>query len=288
MLRNRFLRFLTTVLMGVALLLVALWVEENVYEWGWKLPDAATIGVVLFPFAVCIVGQFFGDIMNVDTLFNNGFVTLLKRLVFFAVALFALLFGMAILFDGSMDELLETGGSFFEFGLCAAWAYSPAIALFCYVLEYTVFTTKKERMPMYFPISVGAGLVLGMVTGLIITLAGLQETASIIIVVVELLIAVAAFMLCFREEWPFNEDGYAYSSYSSSGRSSYSPSTYSRDDDEEDRRGICSDCAYYRSIKDPAYNNMFNDPTSHYCAYSGEVIEGMFHEGHSCDGFKKR
>ena len=289
MLRNRFMRFLTTILMGVGLLLVALLINSSTHEWGWASSGSGVVIIgVLFPFIVCIVGQFFGDIMNVDACFNGGFFTVLKRLVFFAVVLLALLFSMAVLFDGTLDDVLEAGGSFFEFGICAGMAYSSAFALLCYVLEYAKYSSKKERMPFYFPISYGAGLALGMITGLIVNLANLQEVAAVIVLVVELLIAVVSVVICCREEWPFDEDGYVYSSYSSSGRSSYSPPSYSKDDDKEDKqRGICRDCAYYRSIKDPAYNHMFNDPTSHYCAYSREVIEGMFHEGYSCDGFKK-
>jgi hypothetical protein len=78
---------------------------------------------------------------------------------------------------------------------------------------------------------------------------------------------------------------------SSSRRSSSSYTGYSSSSSSEsweDTHGACRDCAYYRAIKDPAYNYIFNHPTSHYCTYRGTVVEGMMHEYDSCSGFKRR
>ena len=182
MLRNRFLRLLTTILMGVGLLLIAFWGEKALVNGGSQIPDATLIGAVLITFAVCIIGQFFGDIMNVDACFNCGLFTFLKRLVFFAVVLLALFVGLSLAISyGGVADLLEEGASFFDVVLCSAVAYAPAFALLFYVLEYTVFSSPKVRMPFYFPLAYGAALALGVVSTLIVTFAELQEESIFIV-----------------------------------------------------------------------------------------------------------
>lgn len=285
MLSNRFKRFLTTILMGVGLLLVALWIEEHNDAWGWTSSSATVILTVLVTFAVCIVGQFFGDIMNVDGWFNNAFFMVLKRLIFFVVVLAGLFVGMSVLFDGTLAEIVEAGSSVFEFGFCAAVAYSPAIALLCYVLEYASFSSKKERMPFYFPISYFAGLALGVLTGWIVTLANLQEVARIIILVVELLMLVVSCVICFKQDWPFNEDGFLYNS---SSTPSYNQPRYSRDDDEDaSPEGCCKYCKYLGS-----YQKDTNDygawTECYYCQYHNTNLDWDELEIKGCKNYKDR
>lgn len=300
MLRNRFLRLLTTILMGVGLLLIAFWGEKALVNGGSQIPDATLIGAVLITFAVCIIGQFFGDIMNVDACFNCGLFTFLKRLVFFAVVLLALFVGLSLAISyGGVADLLEEGASFFDVVLCSAVAYAPAFALLFYVLEYTVFSSPKVRMPFYFPLAYGAALALGVVSTLIVTFAELQEESIFIVLGLTAVIVIAAIVLCVREDWPFEEySGYSYGgSYSSYGGSyggsssgSYGGSTYSSsDDDSSSNKGSCTCCKYFDSFRKPV-GDYGDSATVYYCKYHSKTFEGfMASEGDGgCDNFKSR
>ena len=92
MLKNRFMRLLTTIIFSAVLIVGASAIEiiSNKLDWEWNIPDGSIFFTTMLTVAVCLVGQFFGDIMDVDGWFNNLFVTLLKRVLFFAVALGAL------------------------------------------------------------------------------------------------------------------------------------------------------------------------------------------------------
>jgi hypothetical protein len=68
MLKNRFMRLLTTIIFSAVLIVGASAIEiiSTNFDWEWNIPDGSIFFTTMLTVAVCLVGQFFGDIMDVD------------------------------------------------------------------------------------------------------------------------------------------------------------------------------------------------------------------------------
>ena len=266
-------------------------------DWNWAMPDGALAVVPVVAFAVCIVGQLFGDIMNVDKWLNNGLATFIKRVIFFAVVLGALLVGLGVTMSlADMVELLDNEASVFVIGVCLAGTYAPAIAFLSYVILYIRDEDHKELMPFFFPISYVGSIVLGVILAIIFRYTNLDyDMVTIIICLLDLAIVAGAIIACFRTAtWPFEESGYYYSSsgYSggySGGYDDYSDSSSSSSggsSSPEPKPTPCKRCAYASNTNPET--GLFTGLDMVYCTVECK-LKGYWEtrEGTDCPYFRK-
>lgn len=301
MLRNRFMRLLTTILMFIAISIITSYLEitSTNNDWTWNIPDGTLFLTPTITFAVCIVAQILGDILNVDSIFNNAFVTFLKRLIFFAVVIAGLLVGTgtSAIADG-LGDMLDVNASIIEIGITLASAYAPAFALLSYVIGYILYsknyhdTDDKKWLPFFFPISYFASIILGIILAVIITTTKLDhDTALLILIAVQIAMVVIAIVACGKSgTWPFEEEGYYYSSssssYSSSSSSSYSSysnttSTSSTSYTQEDPYRKCKYCIYHSNYS--PLNGLYG---TDYCVLHKEYL-GPIKMDDACSSFVK-
>ena len=298
MLNNRFMRFLTTILMLIAVVvpMSVLEILSTNNDWNWNVPDMLLFVLPIVPFIVCIVGQLFGDIMNVDTWLNNGFVTFIKRAAFFIVVLGALVIGAGLTMSlADLDELMDMKASPFVIGLCMAGTYAPAIAFLSYVFLYIRDGDNKRIMPFFFPISYLGSIALGFILALVFHFANIDyDTAIIILFALDLLMVAVGVIACFKTAtWPFEEGGYYYSS-SSSGSSSgysggyddYSSSTSSGSSTPQPKPTPCKRCAHASNTNPET--GLFTGLDMVYCTVECK-LKGYWdtREGTDCPYFRK-
>ena len=299
MLRNRFMRLLTTILMFIAISIItsSLEITSTNNDWTWNIPDGTLFLTPTITFAVCIVAQILGDILNVDSILNNAFVTFLKRLVFFAVVIAGLLVGTGTsAIANGLGDMLDANASVIEIGVCLASAYAPAFALLSYVIGYILYsknyhdTDDKKWLPFFFPISYFASIILGIILAAIITSAELDFDTSILVLIgVEIAIIIISIVACGKSgTWPFEEEGYYYSSsYSSSSSSSYSgysgnsSSSNSTSTDTYDPYRKCKYCAYHSK-----YSPLTGLYGTDYCVLHKEYL-GPIKMDDACSSFVK-
>ncbi len=287
MLSNRFMRFLALILLYVIIFVPTLIIGLNV-------DNTALIFTPTIIFAVCIFGQLFGDIMNVDTWLNNGFATFLKRVIFFAVVLVTTFFGAGVLLGWSFwNAMMEKNATFLEIGINMATVYTAPIALLTYVFGYIKHSKNyhseenKKWMPFFFLIAYVASMVVGIVTALILTLVKIDSDGlSLVIGLMDVaLIAVAVIVSIKTGTWVFEEEAIVYSSssYSSSSSSSYSgKSEYQR------FREKCSNCVHLRDCTLTENESLAYDIKRHvhYCNLTGEEIYSIY--SYVCSNFEER
>lgn len=295
MLSNRFWRFLTAILLFVIIIvpMSALEIISTNGDWEWAVPDGALFIAPALTLLVCFVGQLFGDIMNVDGWFNNGFVTLLKRVVFFVVVLAAIFVGAGFALGGvGIASLLEKGASSLTLGVYIASMYAPAFAFLSYVIGYIVHSKSyydednKKWLPFFFPISYVVAVLVGFLLALIFKMAnaGSNVIATVLPLVVLVPVA-AAIIACFvSKTWPFEEDApsYSYSGSSSSGGysggySGYTSNTTETNTTTNEYRGVkcCKYCQHWKS-KWCGHTSVLA------CELTGEETSAF----HSCDYFQ--
>lgn len=267
-LSNRFWRFLTAIVLFIIIIvpMSALEIVSTNRDWEWAVPDGALFIAPALAFLVCFVGQLLGDIMNVDGWFNNAFVTLLKRVVFFVVVLAAIFVGAGFTLGGiGIASLLERGASALTLGVYVASMYAPAFALLAYVIGYIVHSKNyydednKRWLPFFFPISYVGAVIVGFLLALILKMAnaGSNVIATVLPLVVLVPVA-AAIIACFvSKTWPFEEDtpsySYSGSSYSGSSSGGYSGYTSTTTQDNtpttNEYRGVkcCKYCQHWKS-----------------------------------------
>lgn len=162
MFKNRFLRFLSTIIIFVVCEIFSSIFGGVVKTTGqdpsfWK--DCFTIAPFLLALA-CLVGQFFGDILNVDNFLNEKFFSWVKRIAFFIASGFALMFGAGVLLDGI--PTLEKP-SVFGTALILSWGFSALLTYIGYAFIYPSYGDKKYRLPLYYAFSIVIGYILGLV-----------------------------------------------------------------------------------------------------------------------------
>ncbi len=258
MLKNRFSRFLTSIIV-FALIFAALYIIdtfylEQLFPNAKKMPVDVLWRIPLYTFEFCLISQFLSDIMNVDKILNNGFVTFIKRVIFFAAALIAMLMAafeiqMLGLFSTNYVEELE----WFEATFCAVGVYAPAFVLLAHIVSYirNFGEQKKVLIPFYFVFAYGASLLLAIPTAMFIP-------APYWIDILLALIVICIF-LCFKTgTWPFEE-------YDGSG--ALASALRLGDADIADHKlDVCRDCIHFRSYYDE--NGFFKA----YCARSGHEV----------------
>ena len=292
------MRFLTTILMFIAVMIPmsALEILSTNHDWNWNVPDGTLVLIPAVAFAVCIVGQLFGDIMNVDTWFNNGFFTFIKRAAFFVVVLGALGIGAGITMGtGDLSELIDMKASPFVIALCMASTYAPAIAFLSYVFLYIRDESNKRLMPFFFPISYLGGIALSFILALVFHFANLEyDTAMIIFVVVDVAMILVGVIACFKTStWPFDEDGYSYSYSSSSsggysgGYDDYSDSSSSGGSRPQSKDTPCKRCAYASNTNPDT--GLFTGIDMVYCPMKRKLM-GYYetNNGTDCPYFRRR
>ena len=217
---NRFARFVVTILMYAVIFVPTLIVSLNV-------DNTFYIFMPTLVFAVCIVGQFLGDILNVEALFNNLFVTILKRLIFFAVIVGLTFFGAGVaISSGNWDLLMQKNASFFTVGMTIASMFSAPIAFFAYELHYVSYgkhahrIENKRMLPILFPIIYIADVILSLIVAAILTsVKADSSTATAVLGIIAAVFIVASVVISFiTETWVFEEHGKYYYT------SSYTPS----------------------------------------------------------------
>lgn len=237
MLKNRFFRFLIAILIfGVVFgVLFAIETTQNMPSGLWL--SACTT------FAVCIVGQLLGDIMNVDIVLNNDFFTFIKRVLFFGTTV------LAMAYYAFTIEIPESFG-FLDWAFLSAGILGPAFAFMVYMFAYIGYVPKKWY-PFFFLFSYAAAIIVSLVGGWFM----LAEISAIIL----LAALVIPVIVCFKTgEWPFDECNYTpESSEQIAAKLSYLNDPHLRpgDDRDYDRNGNynsarCENCAYCKKIYD--------------------------------------
>lgn len=298
---NRFTRFLALILLAAPVIVVTSVFEivSTNNSWTWHIEDGCLFLPALLILAVCLVGQLFGDIMNVETVFNNAFVTFLKRLIFFAVSLAAIFIGIAFVL--ASGDVVPEGINIMELGMNSAGAFAPVFAVLCYMFGYVRHSNTSHRednkriLPLYFIISYAGSVVAGIVMAIIIKLTGAgQLGASLILGLTASALVVIAVVFCIKVgAWVFEEEFKSYSSggYSSgySGASSGGSSGgYSGYDDNE-RYHNCYYCIHHCNIRidrnagTSTYTNYENVDC---CKLDGQEIYSVY--SHNCPRYKRK
>ena len=292
---NRFLRFLFTVVMFIIIIVPvsALEIVSANMDWDWSVPDGALFIPPVLAFAVCIVGQLFGDIMNVEGWFNNGFVTFLKRAVFFFLVLAAIFVGTGFALGGvGIASLLEKGASSLTLGVYIASMYAPAFAFLAYVIGYIVYSKDcydeehKKWLPFFFPISYVGAVLVGFAVAFILKKVNVGDDVIAKALPFGVLVPVGvAIIACFvSKTWPFEEDapsysysGSSYSGSSSGGYSGYTSNTTETNTTTNEYRGVkcCKYCQHWKS-KWCGHTSVLA------CELTGEETSTY----HSCDYFR--
>ncbi|MBQ2710747.1 MAG: hypothetical protein IJF66_02250 [Clostridia bacterium] len=294
MFRNRFMRLLTLTLMALAIIIPmsVLEILSTNHDWDWSIPDGALFIAPMLVFLICFAGQLFGDVMNVDGWLNNGFVTFIKRVVFFVVAFAAMFVGTGFVFGSqALNDMVQNNASAFSIGIVTANMLSPGIALLAYVFGYiSEIAYNKNRLPYFMPITYGAGVLLGLVIALVCNIASLSyNVLSIIVGVLEGAMAVIALVACFKtKKWPFEADyvysydsGSSYTSYSSYDDDDYSYSSSSSSSNTPTQEPTeCKNCVYF-SFVNPE-QNLVGD----YCMLKHQSI-GYFDMLDGCPHYRK-
>ncbi|MBR7177098.1 MAG: hypothetical protein IKD26_02675 [Clostridia bacterium] len=296
MLNNRFGRLLITLLIvalffGVFFLLATTLGDKilpNVdkdEESFLNIPYMIMYMPLLCSAAICLVGQIFGDILNVKILFNNKLARLLKIVLFFAASGGLVMNGgytMCGILIG-FDEI-----TFVERTIGILSLLAPAFAYWAYLIVYGTKNTldyrseNKRSFPFIqlwsFVASLGLSVILAIVGKILIdqTLAdkGIQfEEYSNKVIDIAYIVLLVIFcggpVWCFFHKWPFAESEYAVmGGYGDSYTPSYSETRY-----------YCKDCRHFATRRDKygCYQ--------HYCVRNGTEVW----EAHgTCQGFSKK
>lgn len=161
MFRNRFMRFLSTVILFVIYEVLSVLLCKTFRFVGTGAEDAG-LYFWLIPFScfiACFVGQFFGDILNIDGCFNDDFFTIIKRIAFIIVCGFSMVFGSAM--SANMPKMEDP--SAFGLALIYSWAFTPTLIYAGYTFLYPSYNQQKCRLPLFYLISLVGGYLLGLI-----------------------------------------------------------------------------------------------------------------------------
>ncbi len=162
MFKNRFLRFLSTIIIFIVYEIFSVvfgGIVKGVGQNQSFLEECFGFMPVLLALA-CLVGQFFGDILNVDNFLNETFCSWVKRICFFIASGLALAFGAGVILEGI--PTLEKP-SVFGTALILSWSFSALLTYIGYAFIYPSYGDKKYRLPLYYAFSIVIGYILGLV-----------------------------------------------------------------------------------------------------------------------------
>ena len=275
-LSNRFTRLLALVLLYAIIFVPALVAVIATDE--TSILFAPTI-----IFAICLIGQFFGDIMNVEGLFNNLFVTLLKRVIFFAAVLIITVFGAAfVISDDSWNIMMQQNPTFIMVAMNVATNFAAPFTLCAYVFFYVKHSKSchnadnKKWLPFFLPITYVASVVMGIIMALILMGTGIDGGgASLVLGLTDAALALIAIIVSIKAEaWVFEEEAVVYGTSPSRPSSSRTPTK----SEYERFREKCSNCVHLRSCRITENTTWGDKRNVDYCNLTGNEIYSIYSE----------
>ena len=275
-LKNRFTRLIyLAIIYGIVMGAIYL-VDQTYYD--IPLSDSLLFILPTMAFGLALIAQFVGDIMNVDRILNNGFVTFVKRLIFFAACAFATFYAyIFIVTPGSEPFGLE----FVERGLTLAAPFIPLSALLLVVLGYDFYLLSEHKLLFLLigPLSIALGVGLGIgASALMNNIPDFDWQMGYPFLL--FLVALISVSICIKwRRWPFDE--YVSGSFEytyQGGGGGYSSSTSGGD--TSSKIYSCGDCAYYTCGYDK------NGFACERCALKPDISIHKY--GGTCFSFKKK
>ena len=276
MLKKRFPRFLLLILIsggvvGLVYLLKLVGLFDTIFPNIQRIEGFDIWMPLLPPIAICVLGQFLGDILNVEFL-NGEFFTWVKRILFLGATI-GLMFWYAYSFETDYSiAFLNAESSFLSLG------FGGVIFVFlAYVLAY-IFWIKKMFYPFFLPIAVLASFLVDLL------FSAFWPDGSFWLI----LAVAAAFVILFfamPDERIFEE----YSDKPCDPKKVAEDLAYFDDPDlrpgfarDYDENGYyfgasCSNCVYYKPFRDQ------NGYLQGYCALKKEGCE----DHDSCDNHRR-
>jgi hypothetical protein len=218
-------------------------VDQKYYD--IPLSDSLLFILPTMAFGLALIAQFVGDIMNVNRILNNGFVTFVKRLIFFAACVFATYCAYILIF------IVTPGGEPFELefverGLTLAAPFIPLSAMLLVVLGYDFYLLSEHKLLFLLvgPLSIALGVGLGIgASALMNNIPDFDWQMGYPFLL--FLVALISISICIKwRRWPFDE--YVSGSFEYSyqgGGGGYSPSTSGGGSDSG--WDVCRDCIYF-------------------------------------------
>lgn len=215
MLRNRFMRFLTSILITIALFLLVVFVLCAFlppYKDSNSTDMKASLGfLILVPCAVGLVYQLLCDVLNIRIL-CGAIGTWIKNVVFFVLTA-----ASAVLQIGCMIAWSST--NFYSNTLVSGISLSSTLTGLAFMIA-TSSDYDPKYLPFLTPISVGAGLILGLIYAGVATIKQVQMNEDLLMVVgilFSLAILVVMVIWKIKVDGPFTDFGYADGDYSKTG-----------------------------------------------------------------------
>ena len=275
-LSNRFKRLAALILLYAIIFIPMLII-------GLATDDTSIIFAPTVIFVICLAGQFLGDIMNVEGLFNNRFVTLLKRVAFLAVVLAASIIGSGIVLGSDWWNIMmaEGNASFLVAGIKIAPNFAGPFALCAYVFGYVMHSKRyhspenKKWLPLFLPITYVASIVAGLVTALILILVGVDgDGMALILGLIDAALAILAVIVSIKTEvWVFEEEAVVYNTSPSR------PSSINPPKNEYDRfREKCANCTHVRTCRIVENTTWGDKRNVDYCNLTGNEIYSIYSE----------
>lgn len=216
MLKNRFMRLLTSVLITIVLFLLVVFVlcafvpplEEGSSDADMK---TALGFLILVPCVVGLVYQILCDVLNTRIL-CGAIGTWIKNVIFFILTAASVVLQIMVMIGWS-------GTHFYTNMLTAGIGLSSTLTGLAFMIA-TSSDYDPECLPFLVLISVGAGLVLGLIYAGIATIKNVQTNHDLLAgigVLFSLAILVVMIIWKIRVDGPFTDFGYADGDYSKTG-----------------------------------------------------------------------
>ncbi len=267
---NRFTRLLALIIQFFVVFAIMLFI-------GLSIDDSSLIFAPTLIFAICFVGQLFGDIMNVEGWFNNTFVTLLKRIIFFVVVLATCIFGVAyVIGDDVWGNMVVKDASIFEKAINLATNFACPLAFFAYVMAYVMHAKEyhhidnKKWLPCLYITIYLASIVLGFIVSLIFNIVNIPyNVAPVVLGLIDVAIVVVAIIISLKSEvWVFEESSKVYYN-SSSSLGSYTP----KKSEYDKFREKCCNCVHQRSCRLDTNDGWGTKRNADYCNLTGKEVD---------------
>lgn len=215
MLKNRFIRLLTSILITVALFLLVVYVLcafVQPVEGSTNNDMKGNFGLlILIPCAVGLVYQILCDIFNFRIL-CGALGTWIKNVIFFLLTAASAIFQMVCLYSWA-------GTDFYTNFLMAGLSLSSTLTGLAFMIA-TSSDYDPKCLPFLTPISIGAGLLLGLIYAGIATIKKVQMNADLLTAVgilFSLAILVVMIIWKIKVDGPFTDFGYADGDYAGTG-----------------------------------------------------------------------
>ncbi len=219
MLKNRFMRLLTSILIMVVLLLLAVFVLGMFVpptEQGRPNNEAKLyLGIlILVPCVVGLIYQILCDILNTRVL-CGAIGTWIKNVIFFILTAAS----AALQIVSLVGWATSSDANFYTNTLIAGFSFSSTLTGLAFMIA-TSSDYDPECLPFLTPISIGAGLVLGLIYAGIATIKQVQTNHDLLAgigVLFSLAILVVMIIWKIRVDGPFTDFGYADGDYAKTG-----------------------------------------------------------------------